>query len=38
MLFQDQVVIVTGAGRGMGLAIAEALGREGAHVVIGESD
>jgi NAD(P)-dependent dehydrogenase (short-subunit alcohol dehydrogenase family) len=36
MLFQDQVVIVTGAGRGMGFGIAEGFGREAAHVVIGE--
>lgn len=36
MLFQDQIVLVTGAGRGMGYAIAEAFGREGARVIVGE--
>ncbi|MDQ3098019.1 MAG: SDR family NAD(P)-dependent oxidoreductase, partial [Chloroflexota bacterium] len=29
-----QVAIVTGAGRGFGLAIAEALAARGAHVVV----
>lgn len=32
--FQDQVVIVTGASRGIGQATAVAFGREGAHVVV----
>ena len=32
MRFQDQVAIVTGASRGIGRAIAEGLGREGAKV------
>jgi len=36
MQLKDQIVIVTGAGRGIGLAIAEGMGREGARVVIGE--
>jgi NAD(P)-dependent dehydrogenase (short-subunit alcohol dehydrogenase family) len=36
MLLQDRVAIVTGAGRGMGFAIAERLASEGAHVIIGE--
>lgn len=32
---QDKVVVVTGAGRGIGLATVAALGREGARVVAG---
>jgi NAD(P)-dependent dehydrogenase (short-subunit alcohol dehydrogenase family) len=31
---QDHVAIVTGASRGIGKAIAEALGREGATVLL----
>jgi NAD(P)-dependent dehydrogenase (short-subunit alcohol dehydrogenase family) len=32
--FKDEVVIVTGGSRGLGLEIAEGFGRAGAHVVI----
>ena len=36
--FAGKRVVVTGAGRGLGYAFAERLGREGAHVVIAEID
>ena len=36
--FAGQRIIVTGAGRGLGFAFAERLGREGAEVVIAEID
>ncbi len=37
MRLKDQVAIVTGAGRGIGLAIAKGLAREGAAVVVNYS-
>lgn len=36
--FEGQTVIVTGAGRGMGRAVALAFGRRGARVVVAELD
>ena len=33
-LLKDRIALVTGASRGIGAATAEALGREGAHVVL----
>jgi NAD(P)-dependent dehydrogenase (short-subunit alcohol dehydrogenase family) len=38
MRFAGQTAIVTGAGRGMGKAVAQALAREGAAVVIADVD
>jgi NAD(P)-dependent dehydrogenase (short-subunit alcohol dehydrogenase family) len=38
MRFQDQVVVITGAGRGIGYALAERFAAEGAKVVIAEID
>jgi len=32
----DKVAIVTGAGQGLGEALAHRLGREGAHVVVAD--
>ena len=34
MRFKDKAAIVTGGARGIGLAIAEALAKEGAGVVV----
>ncbi len=36
--FDDKVVVITGASRGLGLALAEAFGRAGARLVLGARD
>src|SRR5579875_2055555 len=36
--FKGKRIVITGAGRGLGFAFAERLGREGASVVIAEID
>ena len=38
MIFSGKVVVITGAGRGLGLGMARRFGQEGAHVVIAELD
>jgi NAD(P)-dependent dehydrogenase (short-subunit alcohol dehydrogenase family) len=38
MMFNGKVVVITGAGRGLGFGIARRFGEEGAHVVIAELD
>lgn len=38
MTFQDKVVVITGAGRGLGFGMARRFGQEGAQVVIAEID
>lgn len=38
MRFSDRVAIITGGGRGLGLAYAQALAAEGARVVVAELD
>ena len=38
MLLKDKVIVVTGAGRGLGYGMARRFGREGAHAIIAEID
>jgi NAD(P)-dependent dehydrogenase (short-subunit alcohol dehydrogenase family) len=38
MSFKDKVVVITGAGRGLGYGMARRFGQEGAYVVIAELD
>ncbi len=37
-MVEDRVVVITGAGRGLGLGMARRFGQDGAHVVIAELD
>jgi NAD(P)-dependent dehydrogenase (short-subunit alcohol dehydrogenase family) len=38
MSFKDKVVVITGAGRGLGYGMARRFGQEGAHAIIAEID
>jgi NAD(P)-dependent dehydrogenase (short-subunit alcohol dehydrogenase family) len=38
MSFKDKVVVITGAGRGLGYGMARRFGQEGAHSIIAEID
>lgn len=37
-MVEDRVVVITGAGRGLGLGMARRFGQDGAHVVVAELD
>jgi NAD(P)-dependent dehydrogenase (short-subunit alcohol dehydrogenase family) len=38
MLFKGKIALITGTGRGIGRAIAQAYARQGAQALIGDSD